>query len=85
MRGAESLPSFGLVPGLAGAFASVFSALARFPVPGGAFAGNAIHILIQMPLRASSRINVAKTAKAPLDMTAAVVEATPHSPWRTFI
>jgi hypothetical protein len=32
----------------------------------------------RMPFRASSRINVAETAKAPLDMTAAVVEAAPH-------
>jgi hypothetical protein len=63
-------------------FASVFPASMGFSFPdGGAPAGNYFWMPAkrQVPFRALSRINVAETAKAPLDMTAAVVEATPHS------
>jgi hypothetical protein len=80
VRGAESLSSFGHVSGLTGAFAPVFPASSHSP------AKNTRHIQMptkrRAPPRASSPINVAETAKAPLDMTAAVVEATPHSACR---
>jgi hypothetical protein len=86
VRDTENLSSFGRVPGVAGAFASAFPALASFPFSGGMSAGNTTPIQMPArrpkPFRAPSRINVAETAKAPLDMTAAVVEATPHSSWR---
>jgi hypothetical protein len=66
------------------AFAPHFLASMSFSSPdGGASAENSNSFWMlaprRLPLRAASRINVAKTAKAPLDMTAAAVEATPHS------
>ncbi|MDR0440526.1 MAG: hypothetical protein LBI59_06015 [Candidatus Accumulibacter sp.] len=64
MCGVRGFPSVGQVSDRAGAFAPGFPALPVAP---------------RHPAENSFRINVAETAKAPLDMTAAAVEATPHA------
>jgi hypothetical protein len=84
MRGLGGFPLVGqaVAVDLARIFAPRFLASMSFsPSAGGAPAENSFWMpaLQRLPLRAAFRINVAETAKVSLDMTAAAVEATPHS------